>query len=161
MSTDSPIFNIHDVELNDWSGPGDFDAQVGHLASNVGAKKLGYNITVVPPGKKAFPYHYHSANEEMFLILEGSGNLRYDGKEYPIKQGDVIAAPPGPDSAHQIINDSDAELKYLALSTKEPVELAGYPDSGKFGVASVNADGSVTRKLFVEDDSINYWQGEE
>lgn len=54
---------------------------------------------------------------------------------FAIKEGDVIACPPGgPEIAHQIINDSDYELKYQAVSTTLSPEVAEYPDSEKTGV---------------------------
>ncbi|MFP6743746.1 MAG: cupin domain-containing protein [Alphaproteobacteria bacterium] len=52
----------------------------------------------------------------MFVILEGIGTLRYDGERHPVRQGDVIFTPTGPGTAHQIINTSDAELRYMALA---------------------------------------------
>ena len=46
------------------------------VGPRIGAQLLGYNITAVPPGKRAFPLHNHHVNEEMFFILSGSGELR-------------------------------------------------------------------------------------
>ena len=45
-------------------------------------QKLGYNLTVVAPGKRAFPFHCHHANEEMFFIVSGR-TLRFGSAEYP------------------------------------------------------------------------------
>ena len=61
----SPIVNIADVELQPRPPPsaasGDaaqrYDARMGVIAPRVGAQLLGYNITAVPPGKRAFPKH--------------------------------------------------------------------------------------------------------
>ena len=52
-------------------------------------------MTVVPPGKKAWPYHSHYANEEMFVVIAGEGTLRYGGDAYPVKPGDVILCKAG------------------------------------------------------------------
>lgn len=76
-----PILNIADVELQPRSAAftpkgataDRFDARMGHIAPQLGAKKLGYNITVVPPGKRAFPFHNRRFNEEMFFVIEGKG----------------------------------------------------------------------------------------
>ena len=68
----------------------------------------------------------------MFFIVKGSGTLRYGDETRPIRAGDVICCPTGgPETAHQIVNDSDAELAYLSVSTRMPAEVCEYPDSGK------------------------------
>ena len=107
-------------------------AAVAPIAPLVGARRLGYNLTVVPPGKAAFPFHNHYGNEEMFFILAGQGELRYGRERHPLRAGDIVACPPGgPDSAHQIRNTSaDAELRYLAVSTTRSPDMFHYPDSG-------------------------------
>jgi uncharacterized cupin superfamily protein len=56
---------------------------------------IGYNLTVLPPGKVQCPFHCHHGEEEMFLIIEGEGELRFGDKRYPIRKHDVIACPPG------------------------------------------------------------------
>ena len=55
---------------------------------------------------------------KLFVVLEGEGTLRYDDEEFPIRSGDMVLTPPGPDTAHQIINTSETKLRYLALSGK-------------------------------------------
>lgn len=118
---------------------------------------------VVPPGKKAWPYHLQHANEEMFVILEGCGTLRYDGERYPIKAGEVISTRAGRGTAHQIINSSDAELRYLAISTMIHPEISEYPDSGKRAMVTGAPPGRGPYDLFeVVPDSagVDYWEGE-
>jgi uncharacterized cupin superfamily protein len=162
-----PILNIADVEYRDWGHGERFAAKLGDVAQRIGAQKLGYNVTVVPPGKRAFPAHNHRANEEMFFVLEGEGELRVGKEKHALRRGDVVACPPGgPETAHQIINTSaTADLKYLAVSTMLSPEVVDYPDSGKFGVR-VNlppgADGKPGIFRFVgrAGSSVDYWEGE-
>src|SRR5215475_6432998 len=120
------IINIADIELPprpaNFAAPvaskREFDGRMGSVSSRIGAQKLGYNVTAVPPGRRAFPLHNHRVNEEMFFILEGTGEVRIGDAIHPIRQGDFIACPPGgPELAHQIINTGTSELKYLAVST--------------------------------------------
>ncbi|WP_163306695.1 cupin domain-containing protein, partial [Enterobacter ludwigii] len=85
--------------------------------------KLGASFDCVAPGMRSCPYHFHYAQEEMFIILEGSGTLRVAGEMLPIVSGDVIFIPPGPEYPHHIINTSDAPLKYLSVSTREQPEV--------------------------------------
>jgi uncharacterized cupin superfamily protein len=168
-----PVINIDEVTIEDrpafFQPRGDaaerFSSRSGAVGSRIGAKLLGYNITVVPAGKRAFPLHNHHANEEMFFILQGSGELRVGSEVYSIRAGDFIANPPGgPAVAHQIVNSGDEEMRYLAVSTMIYPELVEYPDSGKIGGMSrqLAPDGSlrVVRQITRADSSVDYWDGE-
>src|SRR5258706_7080050 len=117
------IFNIDEAKGERHTHGDKFDAVDVPISERVGAKHIGCSLIVVPPGKRAYPMHCHHVNEEMFYIVEGRGKVRIGHEEFPIKKGDVIATPAGGrDTAHQIINDSNAELRYLALSTMFPSE---------------------------------------
>jgi uncharacterized cupin superfamily protein len=60
----------------------------------------------------------------MFFIVKGKGTLRYGDEERKIRAGDLICCPTGgPETAHQIVNDSDSELAYLSVSTMMPAEV--------------------------------------
>ena len=153
-----PLINIADIDLPPrpaaYAATGDaatkYDARMGEIAPHIGARLLGYNITAVPPGKRSFPKHNHRVNEEMFFVLEGSGELHVGDQRHPVRAGDVIPCPPGgPDSAHQLVNTGQLELKYLAVSTRLSPQVCEYPDSGKFTVSVYNeADAGGQRWLF-------------
>ena len=160
-----PILNIAELELTDQRHDERFGCRMGPIGARIGAQKLGYNLTVVPPGKRACPFHAHRINEEMFFVVEGTGEVRIGPERYPIKQGDVIACPPGGKShAHQIINTGSVELKYLAVSTKLSAEFVEYPDSGKFGVLAEypNEEGKLERFRYLgrTEGGLDYWDGE-
>lgn len=161
------VINIADVEFQDWGHGGKFAAKLGMVGPRIGAQKLGCTVTVVPPGKRAFPFHNHRVNEEMFFVIEGEGEIRIGAERRSIRPGDIIACPPGgPETARQILNTSTtASLKYLALSTKVSPEFVDYPDSGKFGIrldTGVNPDGTpiVFRHVGRMGPSVDYWEGE-
>jgi uncharacterized cupin superfamily protein len=159
-----PIVNIDEVELQRrpperapiGAAAERFDARVGMIAPKLGAQKLGYNLTAVPPGKRAYPFHNHRVNEEMFYVIEGTGEVRIGAAVYSIRPGDIIACPPGgKETAHQIVNTGKSELKYLAISTKLAPEICDYPDSGKFAVLS-----ETIRFVSRENHQLDYWEGE-
>jgi len=158
-----PIVNIEELELKTSPVPmpdsvkakyeGAKLGQAGMLLESV---KLGYSVIVLPLGKSAFPLHNHRVNEEMFFILEGSGEVQIGTDKFPIRKGDFIACPPGgKEVAHQITNTGSGELKYLGVSTKESPEIADYPNTGKFGILTKDF-----RFLGKADQSLNYWDGE-
>ncbi|HLL18406.1 MAG TPA: cupin domain-containing protein [Rubrivivax sp.] len=138
-----------------------YESQGTRLAVGTAARKLGASIDIIAPGKRACPYHLHHAQEEMFVVLEGSGTLRVAGEMLPIVAGDVIFIPPGAEYPHQIINTSDAPLKYLSVSTRDMPEICEYPDSGKY-MAWCNPPGGGTAfgaSQRVAND-LDYWDGE-
>lgn len=162
----TPILNITSVPLTD-HGHGDaFASKLGQFGPLIGMKQLGCRLVILPPGKKAWPYHNHHVNEEMFVILDGAGTLRLGGQEHPVKMGDVIACPAGgPETAHQLINTGDTDLRYLAISTMLQPDVAEYPDSGKFIVMSGSPPGGekdVRRLVHIgrAENSLDYWDGE-
>jgi uncharacterized cupin superfamily protein len=137
-----------------------FGGRMAPLGRPLGARKLGYNVTVVLPGKRAYPFHSHRANEEMFFVIEGSGEVRIGSEVYPLRPGDVIACPPGgPETAHQIVNTGNGELKYLAVSTSISPEVCQYPDSDKFGVLDGFGPGGFSH-MGRATQSLDYWDGE-
>ena len=166
---DRPILNIADLEYDVYQHGDTFYSRMGEIGGKLGSLKLGYNLTVVPPGKRAWPFHNHRVNEEMFFVIEGAGELRAGTQRYPIRSGDVIASlPGGPEVAHQIVNTSDsAELKYLAVSTMLTPEIVEYPDSDKVGFRGVfpsptAADGEERFRVTMRRQALKdeYWDGE-
>jgi len=169
-----PIVNLADLEPAPRAagfaptGPAAerFDARMAPIGRRIGARQLGYNLTVVPPGKRAFPFHNHQVNEEMFFVIAGAGEVRIGAQVHPIRAGDVIAClAGGPETAHQIVNTGAVELRYLAISTTMLPDIAEYPDSGKFGFLGApctGPDGQPKSLRFVGrvEDGRNYWEGE-
>ena len=143
-----------------------FGADIAHIGRRLGARKLGYNITCIDPGKAAYPAHAHRLNEEMFVVLEGTGTLRLGPDTHPVRAGDIIACPPGgPETAHQLRNTGTAPLKVLMVSTAEPTEILHYPDSGKsaYGLRGAGPDGKplMVRAMVRDGDpQPGYWDGE-
>ena len=153
---DSRVVNVNDVPLEPFVKGENYRSDCVRLGPLLGAKSLGYSYDIVPPGKRACPFHSHRAEEEMFFIVRGSGTLRYGNETRAIRAGDVICCPTGgPETAHQIINDSDGELAYISVSTMMPAEVCEYPDSKKIG-----AFGGGLRHMSRTDDKVDYWVDE-
>ena len=155
-----PVINLDELEIvSHEDGP--FAGKYGVIGERIGAQKLGYNLTICPPGKKVCPFHNHRVEEEMFLVLEGEGLLRFGDKEYPLRKHDVIACPPGGrDVAHQIINTGTSDLKYLALSTMDRCEVCEYPDSDKVSVYVGKQGARDLRLIFRAEQTVDYFDRE-
>ena len=140
-----------------------YDTMCARLGAGTAATKLGISVDTLAPGKRGCPYHFHYAQEEAFVVLEGEGQLRVAGEMLALVAGDVVFIPPGPQYPHQIINTSAAPLKYLSVSTRDSPEIVEYPDSGKYlARASGPLDGATHEfgRIHRAADDLDYWDGE-
>ena len=152
----NPVINLDELDIVSHED-GAFQGRYGVIAERIGARKLGYNLTICPPGKKVCPFHNHHVNEEMFFILEGEGLLRFGDKQYPLRKNDIVACPPGKrDVAHQILNTGKTDLRYLALSTMDRSDICEYPDSNKVGVFVGEQGNRELLLLFRAEQSVDY-----
>jgi len=159
-----PIINLDKLQYSEFGKGDKFNANRAPVSTLIGAKKLGYAVVKLKPGKCAWPYHSHHVNEEMFYVIQGDGTLRHADEKYPIRAGDFICSPADPKQPHQIINTSDQELIYIALGTEEPTDVFLYPDSGKYGVwHGVTRDPDAPDNFLVfarKETAVDYWDGE-
>ena len=156
-----PFVNLADVEFTDIEENGYYTSKRAQFSAGIGARQLGYNLTVLPPGKAQSPFHSHHGEEEMFLILDGEGELRFGGQRHRIRRHDVIACPTGGAAvAHQIINTGEVELRYLALSNLVDLESCEYPDSGKVNIFARHPGERPLRRMFRADAEVDYYDGE-
>lgn len=156
-----PIANLDDVSFDDIEENGFYTSRRALFSAGIGARKLGYNLTELPPGKAQCPFHSHREEEEMFLILEGEGELRFGEQRFGLRRHDVVACPTGgPESAHQIINTGTTTLRYLSLSTVSTTEVCEYPDSQKIGVFANTSPASSLRRLFRAEAGVDYYDRE-
>ena len=165
--TDPPNIAKEDaIEWSEHSHGEQFGYKRKSLSSAAGGEKLGCSLYEIEPGRRAWPYHYHGANEEAIYVLEGSGTLRVGGEEVPISKGDYATFHARAEGAHQLINTSDKLLKYLCFSTMIEPDAMVYPDSGKVGVFVGAAPGGpkdkrVLSAFFRRENSVDYYDGED
>ena len=156
-----PIMNLDEVHFDDVEENGIYTSSRGQISDHIGARQLGYNLTVLPPGKAQCPFHSHHGEEEMFFILEGEGELRFGNERFPIRKHDVIACPTGgAEVAHQIINTGTTTMRYLALSTLVDLEACEYPDSQKVLVVAGPRGQRSLRKMFRGETTVDYYDRE-
>lgn len=137
-----------------------FDARLGRLSELLGLKTLGCSVVEVAPGAAAYPFHSHRANDELFYILQGSGQLRLGEVTHAVRPGDLVGCPAGgPATAHQLVNTGNAPLRYLAIGSNVDPEICEYPDSGKVGTYALGSGGEF---YFMgrASDMRDYWDGE-
>jgi uncharacterized cupin superfamily protein len=135
------VIHIDDVPLMDRGNGKQFAVKWGRASPLLELANLGCAVHVVPPGKKAFPFHRHHMMDELFFVVSGEGEYRFGEDKLPVRAGDLVAAPAG-GKAHQIINSGKQDLRYLGISSMAATEIVEYPDSNKIGVMAgmKNAD---------------------
>lgn len=88
------------------------------LTEENNAKDLGGILVVLVPGSGP-PYHYHEKRESIIVAISGEATEILEGKEIPIKAGDVIFIPRR--EKHTTVNTSHQEFRYLEFFTCPPV----------------------------------------
>ena len=121
------------------------------LGRSAGSERTGLCHVEVAAGKQGAPHHCHSAEEEIFVILEGSGTVRLGDEQASFRAGHVLGRPPGTRVAHSF-RAGDEGMTYLAYGTRDVNDIAYYPDSNKVNFRGI---GLITRL-----ERLDYWDGE-
>jgi uncharacterized cupin superfamily protein len=154
---------INESEL-DWTETDEGDTrflrkQLGEAADG---DRLGCSLYELPAGARSWPYHYHTANEEALYVLSGAGRLRLDGETHPLREGDYVSLPADESGAHRVVNDSDAPLRYLAVSTMTDPDVTVYPDVDRLGVFVGSPPGGRDERslqgYYDVDGDVDYWE---
>jgi len=143
---------------------GDFPSRTADQGAFAYAKhqvteKLGNQLQVafmeIPPGRSAFPYHWHENVTEAYVILEGRGLVRTPEREFEIGPGQVVVFPPGPAGSHRMTNTGEVPLRYVDIDSTDDPDVCHYPDSGKS--AHISSHGV---RIWRDADEIGYYDGE-
>ena len=155
--------NLFDPEFDAGESDPGFSYRRARLGRQAGAERLGASLYEIEPGEATFPYHAHTANEEMLIVVAGRPSLRTPGGWRELAEGEVVAFPVGEQGAHQVANRSDRPVRVLVVSEMNAPEVSIYPDSGKFAAATraPGAAGGGGMWFFRRDDAVEYLEGEQ
>ncbi|MCP9485562.1 MAG: cupin domain-containing protein [Gaiellaceae bacterium MAG52_C11] len=131
------------------------------LGRAAGSERTGIKHVRVDPGLLGAVPHCHSVEEELFVVLEGGGELELwpapqsvsvtERQTHSVREGSVVARPAGTRLAHAFRAGSDG-LAYLAYGTRDPNDLAYYPRSNKIFFRGLGLIGRL--------ESLEYGDGE-
>lgn len=146
--------NHADAQWRAWnSGPETYGCEAFEVGDVIGAERLGYRLVRIPAGNAAAPLHWHTAEEELFVVLAGRAMLVTQAGRTPLRTGDFIAFPTRAHGAHKIVNDTHEPCEILMIANVDSSDVCIYPDSKKLLVEST---GVIVRDRPVLD----YWDGE-
>lgn len=160
-----PIVRRGEMEPRTQAPCGDFQADIEDLSDRLPLDNLGIRRYHLEAGHRAWPFHAHLANEELIVIEQGTGIVRYGDDRLEVSDGDVVGFPASPKGAHQLTNTSDDALIYLCISTMREPDVTLYPDSDKLGVLAGEPPGGDSGDRSFEtyldnSQSLDYWEGE-
>ncbi len=146
--------NVDELEYMRW--PHDlppFDAGSAEVGWLLGGKRLAYAAATLRRGEHYCPYHWHTAEEEAFVVMRGTPTVRTARGTFTLRAGDVVAFPANPSGAHRIWNDAGEDAVVLLFANADSGDVCYYPDSQKF---VVEATGTLVR----EHPQLDYFEGE-
>ena len=135
------VVNLEQVDPYDF-GRGDVGAVRRDLGRAVSSQATGLKHATVRPGMLSSLPHCHSSEEEVFVVLEGSGTLLLGDEEHPMGAGSVVARPPGTGVAHAFRAGNDG-LAMLCYGTREPGDIRYYPRSRTLAIPGLRASFTV------------------
>ncbi len=158
--------DINEIKEEAWQSPGGkYAVSFKGISEALGREPASLDLSKrhpfdlewnrVPPGKSNFPYHAHSAQWELYLIVSGEGNVRDKDGTTEVVVGDAFIF--GPDQPHQLINLGKEDLVYYVIADNPIGESGYYPDSGKW---KVNKSSAVDR-VVIKGRETDYFDGEE
>jgi uncharacterized cupin superfamily protein len=157
--------NLKDIEERERQSPKgkfgrvskDISIALGRIPDSLDlAMRHPFDLALVriPKGKSLCPYHSHSAESELYLVVSGSGNVRDQTGSTRVTEGDAFFFGPG--EAHQLTNAGDEDFVYYVIADNPRGDSCFYPDSGKFAVLKEGTD-----EVLVKGQETDYFDGEE
>jgi uncharacterized cupin superfamily protein len=157
--------NLKDIEEQERRSPkGKFHKFVRDISIALGrdrdsldlAKRHPFDLAWVriPKGKTYCPYHSHSAESELYVVVSGRGSIRDKDGSTIVTAGDAFFFEPG--EAHQLTNAGEEDFVYYVIADNPRGDSCYYPDSGKWAVATEGSDERI-----VKGKETDYFDGEE
>ena len=145
--------NIDELRYVRWPDPPPFSGEAAEVGWLLGARRLSYAMGRLQPGDHYCPYHWHTAEEELFVVMSGTPTLRTPRGQFALRPGDIVAFPTSPGGAHRIWNDAPQVADILMIANADQGDVCFYPDSKKFVV-------EATGTLVHDHPQLDYFEGE-
>lgn len=147
------VVNLDELPFRRSLGPGSYSADDVEIGFRLGAEKLGYRATRLQPGDVFCPTHWHTAEEELFIVWEGTPTIESPHGTTDLRAGDMVAFPTRFYGAHKLLNRSDVPATVILIANTNPYDVCFYPDSKKL---LVEATDTIVRA----EPILDYFDGE-
>ena len=158
--------NLRDIPEKPWrrnSLTDKFASSAKHISVALGREPESFDLKKrhpfalalyrIPKGKSLCPYHSHSAESELYLVVSGTGRVRHKDGVTEIGPGDAFFFGPG--EAHELISSGEEDLMYYVVADNPLGDNCYYPDSGKWAVWKEG-----TEEVIVKGRETDYFEGE-
>jgi uncharacterized cupin superfamily protein len=145
--------NLDELTLASDDAPAPYTGAAAEVGRLLGATRLGYALGVLERGEVYCPNHWHTQEEEAFVVWSGTPTLRTPQGTFVLRPGDVIAFPTGERGAHRISNEGDTSCVVLMFANIDAGDVCHYPDSRKL---LVEKTGTIVRS----EPELDYFEGE-
>jgi uncharacterized cupin superfamily protein len=152
--------NIYEPDFEPDERPAGFKCRRARIGYDLGTELIGCSLWELPPGEAAYPYHFHYADEELILVLRGRPTLRTPEGTRELSEGEAVRFPLGEEGAHQLRNDTDEDVTFVAISSHGRPDVVVYPDSNKIGVGERLPRGGGLWEFFRREGAVDYWDRE-
>ena len=150
--------NLNDLDFDDVRGGEGFECRRARLGPQTGVARVGASLWELPPGKAAYPYHFHLTEDEILILLEGTLSLRTPDGWRDLPRGEVVGFPVGEAGAHQVVNRTDSTVRFLAVSNSGAPEAVVQLDANKIGVFERAPGGGGIREWYRRGDQVPYFE---
>ena len=158
--------NIDELKEEPWRSPGGkYAVSFKGISEALGREPASLDLSKrhpfdvewsrIPPRKMNFPYHAHSAQWELYLVISGTGTVRHKDGTTEVVAGDAFTF--GPDEPHQLINSGEQDFIYYVIADNPIGESTYYPDSGKWKMNK----SSPADRVVLKGQETDYFDGEE
>lgn len=85
------------------------------IGKELGLTGCEVSLNRLPAGKGMPFVHSHKKNEELYIVLRGSGTFYVDGQEFPIQEGSLIRIAPDGERAWKA---GDEDLYFICIQAE-------------------------------------------
>ena len=153
--------NINRPVFEEGERPEGFRSKRARIGYELGSELIGCSQWELPPGEAAYPYHAHYSDEELVIVLSGKPTLRTPEGTRELEEGEVLHFPVGEEGAHQIYNQTEEPVTFLAISSSGRPDIIVYPDTDKIGLGERLPRGGGLRAFFRRGDGVDYFESEQ
>lgn len=157
--------NLNDIAEDERKSPkGKYHKFVKDISIALGREKESLDLAKrhpfdlarvrIPKGKSYCPYHGHSAETELYVVVSGSGKVRDHQGTTEVSAGDSFFFAPG--EAHQLSAAADEDFVYYVIADNPRGDSCYYPDSGKWVVFKEGGEDVIAK-----GHETDYYDGEE
>lgn len=129
-----PKIDVEAIAQSNATGyPAPFDADVEgrwwrRLAPVGGLTLMGASHVVLKPGAWSSQRHWHEGEDELVIMLSGEAVLIEGDGEVVLRAGDVAAWAAGVANGHQLVNRTDSDCAFIAISAGDKDGGGEYSD---------------------------------